>query len=31
MGERLVEAAKKHATGRKPHDDLTVVTFGRLS
>jgi serine phosphatase RsbU (regulator of sigma subunit) len=30
MGARLVEAVQKHATGRKPHDDLTVVTFGRL-
>jgi sigma-B regulation protein RsbU (phosphoserine phosphatase) len=31
MGVRLVENVQKHATGRKPHDDLTVVTFGRLS
>ncbi|HZZ82047.1 MAG TPA: SpoIIE family protein phosphatase [Gemmataceae bacterium] len=31
MGVRLVEAVKRHATGRKPHDDLTVVTFGRLA
>jgi sigma-B regulation protein RsbU (phosphoserine phosphatase) len=31
MGVRLVEAVKRHATGRKPHDDLTVVTFGRVS
>ena len=30
MGTRLVDAVRKHATGRKPHDDLTVVTFGRL-
>jgi len=30
MGVRLAEAVKKHALGRKPHDDLTVVTFGRL-
>jgi sigma-B regulation protein RsbU (phosphoserine phosphatase) len=30
MGVRLVEAVQKHATGRKPHDDLTVVTFGRV-
>ncbi len=29
MGTRLVEAVHRHATGRKPHDDLTVVTFGR--
>lgn len=31
MGVRLVDAVKRHATGRKPHDDLTVVTFGRLA
>jgi serine phosphatase RsbU (regulator of sigma subunit) len=31
MGKRLVEAVHKHATGRKPHDDMTVVTFGRVS
>ncbi len=31
MGVRLVEAVKRHAVGRKPHDDLTVVTFGRLA
>jgi serine phosphatase RsbU (regulator of sigma subunit)/pSer/pThr/pTyr-binding forkhead associated (FHA) protein len=30
MGKRLVEAVNRHATGRKPHDDLTVVAFGRL-
>jgi serine phosphatase RsbU (regulator of sigma subunit) len=30
MGQRLVETVHRHATGRKPHDDLTVVTFGRL-
>ena len=30
MGVRLVETVQKHATGRRPHDDLTVVTFGRL-
>ena len=30
MGIRLVEAVQKHATGRTPHDDLTVVTFGRV-
>ena len=30
MGMRLVETVQRHATGRKPHDDLTVVTFGRL-
>lgn len=31
MGTRLVEAVHKHAAGRKPHDDLTVVVFGRMS
>lgn len=31
MGERLVEAVNRHAADRKPHDDLTVVTFGRLA
>lgn len=31
MGQRLVEAVHKHAAGRKPHDDMTVVTFGRVS
>lgn len=30
MGVRLVDMVNKHATGRKPHDDLTVVTFGRV-
>ena len=30
MGQRLVETVHRHATGRKAHDDLTVVTFGRL-
>jgi phosphoserine phosphatase RsbU/P len=29
MVDRLVDAVHKHATGRKPHDDLTVVAFGR--
>jgi serine phosphatase RsbU (regulator of sigma subunit)/pSer/pThr/pTyr-binding forkhead associated (FHA) protein len=31
MVERLVNAVHLHATGRKPHDDLTVVAFGRTS
>ncbi len=31
MGARLVEEVQKHATGRKPHDDLTVVVFSRAS
>ena len=30
MGERLAEAVQKHAIDRKPHDDVTVVMFGRL-
>lgn len=30
MGQRLVESVHQHATGRKPHDDMTVVVFGRL-
>jgi sigma-B regulation protein RsbU (phosphoserine phosphatase) len=29
MGQRLVSAVKQHALGRKPHDDITVVCFGR--
>lgn len=29
MGQRLVAAVKQHALGRKPHDDVTVVCFGR--
>jgi serine phosphatase RsbU (regulator of sigma subunit) len=29
MGTRLVNAVKQFAQGRKPHDDLTVVAFGR--
>jgi sigma-B regulation protein RsbU (phosphoserine phosphatase) len=29
MGQRLVNAVKQHALGRKPHDDVTVVCFGR--
>ena len=29
MGLRLVNAVKQHALGRKPHDDVTVVCFGR--
>ncbi|MSU77453.1 MAG: FHA domain-containing protein [Gemmataceae bacterium] len=31
MGKRLVEAVHRHAKGRKPHDDLTVVIFSRLA
>jgi serine phosphatase RsbU (regulator of sigma subunit)/pSer/pThr/pTyr-binding forkhead associated (FHA) protein len=29
MVERLVAAVHQHATGRPPHDDVTVVAFGR--
>ncbi len=29
MGQRLVSAVKQHALGRKPHDDITIVCFGR--
>lgn len=29
MVERLMAAIRQHATGRKPHDDITVVAFGR--
>jgi serine phosphatase RsbU (regulator of sigma subunit) len=31
MGTRIVEAVQRHAIDRKPHDDLTVVSFGRLA
>jgi serine phosphatase RsbU (regulator of sigma subunit) len=31
MGQRLVESVHGHAAGRKPHDDMTVVTFGRVT
>lgn len=30
MVERLISAVHQHAAGRKPHDDLTVVAFGRV-
>jgi sigma-B regulation protein RsbU (phosphoserine phosphatase) len=30
MTERLMAAIRVHATGRKPHDDITVVGFGRV-
>ena len=29
MMDRLVAAVHRHAAGRKPHDDVTVVVFGR--
>ena len=31
LGERLVAAVKQHALGCKPHDDITVVCFGRTA
>ncbi len=30
LGERLVNAVRKHANGRAQFDDIAVVTFGRL-
>ncbi len=29
LGERVVKAVNQHAAGRSPHDDLTLVCFGR--
>jgi sigma-B regulation protein RsbU (phosphoserine phosphatase) len=29
IGQRLINAVKQHAVGRKPHDDITIVCFGR--
>ena len=31
MVDRLMTAVHQHASGRKPHDDLTVVVFGRVA
>jgi serine phosphatase RsbU (regulator of sigma subunit) len=31
LGERIVKAVKQHAAGRDPHDDITLVCFGRKS
>lgn len=31
IGERLIAALKQHALGCKPHDDITVVCFGRTA
>lgn len=31
MGQRLANAVRQFATGRKPHDDITVVCFGRTT
>ena len=30
VGERLVNAVRKHADGRPQNDDIAVVCFGRL-
>jgi serine phosphatase RsbU (regulator of sigma subunit)/pSer/pThr/pTyr-binding forkhead associated (FHA) protein len=29
LGERIIKAVKQHSTGRHPHDDVTLVAFGR--
>jgi len=29
LAERLVKAVQTHAVGRSPHDDITLVSFGR--
>jgi phosphoserine phosphatase RsbU/P len=29
LGERILKAVNQHAAGRSPHDDLTLVCFGR--
>jgi serine phosphatase RsbU (regulator of sigma subunit) len=32
LGERLIKAVQQHAAGRAaPHDDVTLVCFGRMS
>ncbi len=31
MGDRLVKAIRQHAAGRNPHDDVTLVCFGRTA
>jgi hypothetical protein len=31
MVDRVVAAVHQHAIGRKPHDDVTIVAFGRTS
>lgn len=30
-GDRIVKAIARHAAGRAPHDDVTLVCFGRTS
>ena len=29
LGDRIIKAVKQHAAGRHPHDDVTLVAFGR--
>lgn len=29
LGERIIKTVKQHAAGRQPHDDVTLVAFGR--
>lgn len=31
LGDKLVKVVKQHAAGRNPHDDLTLVSFGRTA
>lgn len=31
IGERLLKLVKQHAAGRSQHDDLTLVSFGRMA
>jgi serine phosphatase RsbU (regulator of sigma subunit) len=30
VGERIIQAVKKHSAGRDQHDDIALVCFGRL-
>src|SRR5262249_5526893 len=30
-GDRIVKAVRAHAAGRSPHDDITLVCFGRTT
>ena len=31
VGERVVEAVRRHAAGRAQNDDIALVCFGRLA
>ncbi|MBV9124742.1 MAG: SpoIIE family protein phosphatase, partial [Planctomycetes bacterium] len=31
LGDRVLQAVKRHAAGRSQHDDITLVSFGRTS